>query len=63
MATTKPPKLGRRPLDEKDPLVHKGFRLPTSLVKRLTKLAKASKKKESELLRELLEETLSRVGG
>jgi hypothetical protein len=52
---------GRKPLNPGDPLVHKGFRLPRTLVLRLSKMALDHKRSESEFLRELLEETLNRI--
>lgn len=51
-------KMGRKPLNEKDPLVHVGFRIPTSLARGLSALAKKKKIRPSELVRDLIEGAL-----
>ena len=62
MAKKRRVKLGRKPLDPNDPLVHKGFRLPQSLVEGLAAAARGAGQTESHFLRVLLEETLTRLG-
>jgi hypothetical protein len=55
------PKVGRKPLYPGDSLKHMGFRLPTSLVKKLMGMARAKGQSNSDFMRALLEEIVGRL--
>lgn len=53
-------RMPRKPMNEADPLVPKQVSLPVSLKKRLKEAASASKKSESEIVRDALQAELER---
>jgi hypothetical protein len=56
-----PPRIGRPPINPKDPLQHVGFRLPESLIGKLDAKAQELGLSQSVYLRQVIEAALLRV--
>lgn len=56
-----PPRIGRPPINPKDPLQHVGFRLPVSLIEKLDGKAGELGLSQSVYLRQVIEAALLRV--